>query len=236
LKNDFASFINDLWSFIGINPVGERRAMAEAEKTARRRAIVSAAAGLLARWSLTDITMDRIAARTGIAKGTVYLYFRTKETLFLDLFEELHNKWHVGLREQLVSADKPVDAREAARIITASLVAEPLLLRLYTVPLPVLEKDLDSESSAALIRGREQRIDETASVLDERIPAINIEQARDFLRRIGWVVAGLVQAASPSPATAQARDRQDLTASRIDFSTELESILTALLQAVDTST
>jgi len=213
--------------------MGELRATAAAEKTARRRAILSAATELLARWSLTDITMDRIATRTGIAKGTVYLYFRTKETLFLRLFEGLQDRWHLGLRELLNSTEKPVEGREAARMIAASLVRDPLLLRLYAVPLPVLEKDLDFESSAALNREREQRIGETAAVLHERIPGINIRQARHFLRRIGWVVAGLAQATASTPAAAQARDRQDLAASPIDFSTELEAILTALLQAVD---
>jgi TetR/AcrR family transcriptional regulator len=88
--------------------------MAASEKTARRNAILTAATDLFARWSLTDISMDRVAARAGIAKGTVYLYFRTKESLFLSLFEELHNKWHIDLRERLVSADQPVEARDAA--------------------------------------------------------------------------------------------------------------------------
>jgi len=215
--------------------VGERRATAAAEKTARRHAIVSAAADLLSRWSLTDITMDRIAARAGIAKGTVYLYFRTKEMLFLSLYEELHNRWQVDLREHLISADRPLEAREAARIIGASLLREPLLLRLYAVPLPVLEKDLDPEASAAVTLTRDQRIDETASVLVESIPAITIGQARRFLRRIGWVVAGLAQAASSATSAPQSGTRQEGIAARVDFTTELQSILTVLLQAADTS-
>ncbi len=215
--------------------MGERRAMAASEKTARRNAILTAATDLFVRWSLTDITMDRVAARAGIAKGTVYLYFRTKESLFLSLFEELHNKWHIDLRERLVSADQPVEARDAARIITASLVREPLLLRLFAVSLQVLEKDLDSEASVALNRRRKQRIDETAIVLNERIPTINIDHAHHFLRRIGWVVAGLAQASASTTVAAQLENRPEVIASRVDFSTELQSILTVLLQAVDAS-
>jgi len=216
--------------------VGELRATAAVEKTARRRAILSAAAALLARWSLQDITMDRIASRAGIAKGTVYLYFRTKETLFLRLFEELQNRWHLGLRELLVSSDEPVDGREGARMIAASLAREPLLLRLYAVSLPVLEKDLDLDSTAALRRGREQRIEETASVFQRKVPAINSAQARLFLRRVEWVVTGLAQAATPPPAATQAWDRPEFAAFRVDFTAELQPIVTALLQTGDTPT
>ena len=215
--------------------MGERRAMAASEKATRQNAILTSATELLARWSLADITMDRIAARTGIAKGTVYLYFRTKESLFLSIFEELHDRWHVDLREHLVSADQPVEARDGARIITASLVREPLLLRLFAVPLPVLEKDLDFDASAAVNGRREHRIDETASVLTETIPAINIEQARRLLRRIGWVVAGLAQAAASTTSAPQSGNSPEVIASRVDFTTELQSILTVLLRAVGTS-
>lgn len=235
LINDFSSFITDLWSFIGVIEVGERRATAAAEKTARRHAIVSAAADLLSRWSLTDITMERVAARTGIAKGTVYLYFRTKEMLFLSLYEELHNRWQVDLREHLISADRPLEVREAARIISASLLREPLLLRLHAVALPELEKDLDFVTSAALIRQRERRLAKTASALKEKIPGIDIGQARHFLSQVGWVVAGLAQAAASATSAPPSGTRQEGIAARIDFTTELQSILTALLQAADTS-
>jgi len=120
-------------------------------------------------------------------------------------------------------------------IITASLVREPLLLRLFAVSLQVLEKDLDSEASVALNRRRKQRIDETAIVLNERIPTINIDHAHHFLRRIGWVVAGLAQASASTTVAAQLENRPEVIASRVDFSTELQSILTVLLQAVDAS-
>ena len=48
----------------------------------RRQAIVEAAARLFAELGYTDCEMERVASELGIAKGTLYLYFSSKEELF----------------------------------------------------------------------------------------------------------------------------------------------------------
>lgn len=44
--------------------------------------ILDAAADLLVRWGSRKVTIDDIARRAGIGKGTVYLHWRTKDQLF----------------------------------------------------------------------------------------------------------------------------------------------------------
>ena len=48
----------------------------------RRQSIVQAAARLFAKIGFKDCEMQRVASRLGIAKGTLYLYFASKEELF----------------------------------------------------------------------------------------------------------------------------------------------------------
>ena len=48
----------------------------------RRQSIVQAAAGLFAKIGFNDCEMQRVASRLRIAKGTLYLYFSSKEELF----------------------------------------------------------------------------------------------------------------------------------------------------------
>ena len=50
--------------------------------TDRRQAIVQAAATLFAKIGFNDCEMQRVASRLRIAKGTLYLYFSSKEELF----------------------------------------------------------------------------------------------------------------------------------------------------------
>ena len=48
----------------------------------RRTAIVAAATRLFAQTGYADCEMERVAAKLGVAKGTLYLYFPSKEELF----------------------------------------------------------------------------------------------------------------------------------------------------------
>lgn len=59
--------------------------------------IVESAAQLFAERPYHEVRMDDIALRSGVAKGTLYLHFKDKESLYLALIED-------GLRRQLCDA------------------------------------------------------------------------------------------------------------------------------------
>src|SRR5919109_1232506 len=58
------------------------------EKEDRKEQILSAAREVFFTEGIRHATVDAIAARAEVAKGTVYLYFRTKETLLAYLLLE----------------------------------------------------------------------------------------------------------------------------------------------------
>ena len=58
------------------------------EKGARREAILKAAKAVFADKGVLATTIDDIAERAEVAKGTVYLYFRAKEEMFAALMDE----------------------------------------------------------------------------------------------------------------------------------------------------
>ncbi len=60
----------------------------ERQRQERERLILRAAADLFIERGYHDTSMDDIAARVGIAKGTVYLHFASKEDLALALIEQ----------------------------------------------------------------------------------------------------------------------------------------------------
>jgi len=62
----------------GKRPRGERRGE-------RREAILAAALEEFAARGFAATRLDDVAARAGVAKGTIYLYFRDKESLFQEL-------------------------------------------------------------------------------------------------------------------------------------------------------
>jgi AcrR family transcriptional regulator len=65
-----------------------RRARNEDDKRERRAALVAAALATFDETSYEAVTMTSVAVRAGLAKGTLYLYFGTKEDLFLSVVED----------------------------------------------------------------------------------------------------------------------------------------------------
>lgn len=64
---------------------GPRPTPARRRTDARRQAILAAALDVFARHGFATARLDDVAAKAGIAKGTLYLYFKSKEALFEEL-------------------------------------------------------------------------------------------------------------------------------------------------------
>ena len=58
------------------------------EKVARREAILTAAKAVFTEKGLLASTIDDVADRAEVAKGTIYLYFKAKEEIFAALMDE----------------------------------------------------------------------------------------------------------------------------------------------------
>ena len=65
------------------------RRSADAAADDKRAAILAAALLLFGRYGYRRTSIDDLARETGIAKGTVYLYFATKEAIFRALCEQV---------------------------------------------------------------------------------------------------------------------------------------------------
>src|SRR5262244_4365684 len=100
----------------GRTPRRHSAARPRAERQAQRReAILSAALDEFAARGFAATRLDDVARRAGVAKGTIYLYFRDKESLFQELIRTMLTPL-VGTIEAMGEADVPV-ALLADRIV-----------------------------------------------------------------------------------------------------------------------
>lgn len=58
------------------------------ERLVRKKEILEAALALFAEKDFHEVTVDEIAERVGLSKGTLYLYFENKESLFFSIIQE----------------------------------------------------------------------------------------------------------------------------------------------------
>jgi len=74
--------------------------IAEAARAARRDQIIAAAMACFARAGYHATTMADVAAQAGVSKGTPYLYFESKEALFI----ALHEQWDCDVADRVNTA------------------------------------------------------------------------------------------------------------------------------------
>lgn len=74
--------------------------LADSTRSARRSQIIAAALTCFARAGYHATTMADVAEQAGVSKGTPYLYFPSKEALFITLHEE----WGCGLTDRVDAA------------------------------------------------------------------------------------------------------------------------------------
>jgi len=86
-------------------PAGKAR---KERSAARRDAILAAALEEFSARGFEATRLDDVARRAGVAKGTIYLYFRDKESLFQELIRTMLTPI-VGTIEALGAADLPVN-------------------------------------------------------------------------------------------------------------------------------
>src|SRR5262249_1868649 len=81
-------------------------------RVAREARILWAAVACFARQGYYGATMEEIAAEAGIAKGAAYVYFPSKEAIFLALYDT----WGCTLREEVMAALATLTPSEQASV------------------------------------------------------------------------------------------------------------------------
>jgi AcrR family transcriptional regulator len=103
------------------------------EKTRR---ILQAARDICEQQGVGALRMDAVAAAAGVAKGTLYLYFATKEDLVAALAAHELPAWTTALAQRIAAAHDP-GSRAIARLFAAAFAEDGIAPRL----LPHLSED-----------------------------------------------------------------------------------------------
>ena len=132
--------------------VGQLRARTAQAKADRRLQILASASAVCAASSYDELTVADVADRAGIAKGTVFRYFPTKEDLGRALAEEHLARWADDLDRRLARLPGPPAPDVAARLLVESLAGRRDLLALVSRGLAVAEALDDAPAAASLER------------------------------------------------------------------------------------
>ncbi|HSO53339.1 MAG TPA: TetR family transcriptional regulator [Actinomycetes bacterium] len=213
-----------------------RRARREDDKRRRRRDILDAAWALLSATPYPEVTMAAVADRAGLAKGTAFLYFRTKEGLFLALAAERLDAWFADLDAGL-EAERTCDAGRLARLVCDTVGRHPGLGRLLAVLHGVLERNVDLETARAFKRGLLGHVTRTGALLERTCPFLAPGAGGPggavLLLRVHALAVGIAQMADPPPVVAAVLGEPGMEIFRVDPGPMLEETLAALLRGLE---
>ncbi|MEO6086065.1 MAG: helix-turn-helix domain-containing protein [Umezawaea sp.] len=104
-------------------------------RRARVEAVLAAAGELIERWGYDKTTVEDVAKAAGIAKGTVYLHWKTREALFIAVLRRERVLMLAAVRDRLAAEPGP---RALFRHLAAALIGRPLLRAVLLNDLAVL--------------------------------------------------------------------------------------------------
>jgi AcrR family transcriptional regulator len=199
------------------------------ERAERRRQLLTAAHALF-RATRELPSVAQIAESAGVAKGSVYNSFSTKEEIFVALLEDSFS----GLLTQVIAiiATLPRNARVAARSFAdgyaASVAQFPDLLALAGMTNAVLEKNLPIEAMLHFKTGLAAGLASAGAAVEEGGRKISRGDGADLLLHTWSLTLGLWQALDFPVEMRQQMVRPELAILDRDYLTELRAGVFAL--------
>jgi len=208
------------------------RARKEEDKLERRQAILDAGLELWNETSYADFTMSAVAEKAGVVKGTLYLYFETKEQLFLALMSDMMVEYFDEVDARLQEGGRWSKAR-VVEILSGALGGRDAFTRMLTVLGNICEHNVSYEQLLAFKRLTLERFTRTAALLAKRLPFLGSETALRLIMHLSAFAAGIAQVSYPSPLLDQILDLPDLRVMRVDLKTEFAAAAKTLIDGME---
>lgn len=209
---------------------GVRRARRADQKEERRAHILTVANAMLLARPYDKITMEQIARRSRLAKGTVYLYFRTKEELFLALQESELERWFVQVAANLRVSNRPIDIEQLSDLLVNALPREPHKMHLFASMNAVLEHNIEIDIATSFKRRLIGWVIETAKLITTRVPGLTEGQSAQLLFQLHAMIVGFWQLSSPPRVLETLYENPEFKPWKVEFLPALKTALVALLK------
>ena len=206
-----------------------RRAYRPEQKESRRQAILAGALELFQEMPYAQVRMADLALRLGLGKGTLYLYFPTKESLFLAVLQEEMTAWFERASLRLAAAAPGAEAGAVAELLVAELLARPLLPKLQALLHNVLEQNVPEGEAVAFARFLQAEVLALGAQLERLLPELPRGGGAAYLIRFHALVMGNQLMASRPPVVQAALRHPELTLFDFSFETVMRASAAALL-------
>lgn len=146
----------------------------------RREEIIDACAALYEKMNFKDITIKEISKYTSFTRTSIYNYFRTKEEIFLALFQREYELWIDDLTH-LAGDNQRLSADDFASKLASSLEKRQRLLKLLSMNMYDMEENSSMDSLVAFKRAYGRSINALKVCLKKFFPQMTERDAENFI-------------------------------------------------------
>ncbi len=206
-----------------------QNAMTDEDKDRRRRELLDAAHRLFReRGDLPPVA--EIARAAGLAKGTVYLYFRSKEEIFVALLEDDFSQLFETLAALIAELPEAPGqaARRFAHAYSAAVLARPDLLRLASLANGILEQNIPAEVMRRFKTSLANSLVDVGQQLGKRFASLGQEHGTTLLLQTYALTLGLWQALDYPQALREMLNETALRPLDRHFASELDEAVETL--------
>lgn len=203
-----------------------KRAMVPEAKSERRAAILATAEALLREDPSAGFSVAALARRAGLAKGTLYLYFRSREEVLLAVHEKQVHELFDSFEAALAAPDA-----DASKVLAAGIRYHRDRPESYSLAgncRGLLDTNVSIEAAIAFKLQLVPRIAAIGSRIERLIPGLSAGEGAALLLNSYALIIGLWQQADTPPRLRKAMQRPELAPFRIDFEKQLVAALADL--------
>lgn len=208
-----------------------QRAIQAEDKQERQQAILDAAARLLARSPERIANVAEVADEAGLAKGTVYLYFPSKEELLLAVHERNIDGFFRALIDRLAQTS-PAAIGDVLALTHSHMVEPPLFLPLAARCFGMMGQSVPLDAAIAFKQRMGERLSKAGAGLERHFAELRPGDGVALLRHSYALIIGLWQMSAASQrhdlGCPMAGTGETPPAFQYDYAQELDRALLAL--------
>ena len=208
-----------------------QRAIQAEDKEERHQALLDAAERLLLRTPERVPSVAEVADEAGLAKGTVYLYFPSKEELLLALHER-NVQGFFGALIAVLDGEGRVDVARILALTHEHMVEPPLFLPLAARVFGLMSQSIPAESAIAFKRRMAERLERAGAGLERHFRTLAPGEGLVLLRHSYALILGLWQMAGATGACPAVAAVAQPAAFQFSYGADLDAAHTALWRGV----
>lgn len=205
-----------------------RRARDPQDKAARKQSILDAAWRLLDERAAQLPSVSQIAKEARLAKGTIYIYFETREEIYLALLETQFLAWLASIQQFISEAS--VNISQLAKQVCEFAADHRKFMRLAASSNAILEQNLSYEAAKAYKQTLAEGLVATGHALETHLDTVPEGKGIQLLIEGYTLVLGMWSFSEPPEIVRQVIKQEQMELFDVDFVCQASDALLRLWQ------